>query len=91
MKPVTPSFTASAFPPTLVATTGSDAAMASTMALEKPSLREGRTKMSAVGQMFLQIGNAADKMEMIGEVQIPDEGLQFFEIVALQHIAGNAE
>ena len=46
-KPVILSFTASEFPPTSVATTGRDAAMASSMALEKPSLREGRTKISA--------------------------------------------
>ena len=52
-----------------------------------------RGKDEDVGRwkMLLQIGNAANEMEMIGEIQITDESLQFFEIVGLQHIAGNAE
>ncbi len=45
-----PCWTASALPPTSVATTGRLAAIASTMAFEKPSLREGRTKISAAAR-----------------------------------------
>src|SRR5258708_9990477 len=41
--------------------------------------------------MFVQISNAAGKIEMIGKVQIPYEGLQLSEIAGLQHIAGDAE
>jgi hypothetical protein len=61
--PLIPSCTASAFPPTSVATTGRDAAMASTMALEKPSLREGRTKMSAAAGLWASVlSSLADRI-----------------------------
>ena len=45
-RPVSPSTTASGFPPTSHATTGSPAAIASRIALENPSSREGWTKRS---------------------------------------------
>ena len=69
-----PSFTASAFPPTSVATTGRDDAIASMMALEKPSLREGRTKMSAAAKCCAQIRDCAVETDMFPKVQIPNEG-----------------
>ncbi len=42
-----PSETISGAPPTFVATTGNPVASASSMAFDKPSVAEGRTKRSA--------------------------------------------
>jgi len=84
------SFTASAFPPTSVATIGSDDAIASMMALEKPSLREGRTKMSAAARCCRRFvtppSNGHDSRG-----PNPERGFAVLGIGRLQHIAGDAK
>src|SRR6266480_3555357 len=54
--PVSPSSTASALPPTSLATTGRPAAIASTIVFGNPSLREQRTATSNAWFRFGRLG-----------------------------------
>ncbi len=58
--------------------------MASTMALENPSLREGKTKISGCGEMFAEIGDPAKELKVIGKVQVVNKGLEFLEVGGLE-------